>query len=85
MLGSVAVQIGQFESTHFLMTYRYFPAFQNLGPGALDFGKKIARKSIKLGKSDRKFKAICKYFGLPLTCSTIYFFIVLVVNRIYYN
>ena len=29
-----------------------FPAFQNLGPGALDFGKKIACKSVKVVKSD---------------------------------
>ena len=55
-------------------------------PGAMGpcLWEKIARKSIKLGKSDLKFKAICKYFGLPLTCSTIYFFIFF-VNLIYYN
>ena len=45
---------------------RDFFCLSEPGAGRPWLWEKIARKSIKLGKSDWKFKSICKYFGLLL-------------------
>ena len=64
--------------------YRDFPAFKNLGPGALDFGNKWCAN---LSNWENLIESLKQYvnilaFLLPAQQSISSFF---VVNRIYYN